>query len=186
MGHLYGYRVRRYRDLFRDVLVHLSSVKYIIYVSLQSSMTSREYQKIKKYHSFLTVIIIYHKFPAIAWSLAPQSLPNLSLVFWICAVKLLPCLRCYKLEPYFKDSIYFYHPLFSEWNSKNIAHWRSIRLTSQPQPTKHSAPSTESRETSPSTHKLTKAKHSKLTLSFGSNFRWWPASSSLWTFQNLE
>ena len=31
----YGDRVRRYGDLFRDVLVHLVSIKYIFYLSLQ-------------------------------------------------------------------------------------------------------------------------------------------------------
>ena len=50
---------------------------------------------------------------------------------------------------------------------KNISLWRSRMLTLQAQPTKHSASSAESRETSSSAYYLIKAKRSKLPFSFG-------------------
>ena len=39
-----------------------------------------EFQIINTSHSFLTVLLISHKSPAITWSLAPQSLKNRSLI----------------------------------------------------------------------------------------------------------
>ena len=98
---------------------------------------------------------------------------------WICTVELLPLLRGFKLELSFKNRLSFYRYLFSEWTFKNIYHWRSIRLILQPQPTKRSTSSEESRETSLSTYHLTKAKRSKLPLSLESTFLSWPARSSL-------
>ena len=104
----------------------------------------------------------------------------LSLEFWGCAVELLPCLRGWKFEPSFKDGFSWSYSLFSAWNFKNISLWRSIRRTFQDQHTKYYASSTESIETSLYTYHLTKTKWSKPPLSFGSTFRRWPASSSLW------
>ena len=66
----------------------------------------------------------------------------------ICAVELLSCLKVCKLEPLFKIIPSFSRSLFSAWIFKNISHWRSIRLTLQPQPTKRYASSAGSRETS--------------------------------------
>ena len=104
----------------------------------------------------------------------------LSLEFWGCDVGLLSCLRGWKLEPSFKDRFSWSYSLFSAWNFKNISLWRSIRRTFQDQHTKYYASSTESIETSLYTYHLTKTKWSKPPLSFGSTFRRWPASSSLW------
>ena len=63
----------------------------------------------------------------------------LYLDFWSCTVKLFPCLRGWKLELSFNDSLSCSRSLFSEWTFRNISYWRSIRLTLQPQPTKRSA-----------------------------------------------
>ena len=112
--------------------------------------------------------------------IAPQLLLNWSPFYWNCAVELLPCLRCWKLEPCFKDSFPCSSSLFSEWTLKNISHWRYIRLTLHPQPTKRSTYSAESRETYFPTCHITKEKRSKLPLSCGSNFHRWPARSSIW------
>ena len=103
----------------------------------------------------------------------------LSLNFWSCAVEILTCIRGYKLEPPFKDSLSWSYSLFSAWIFKNMSHWESIRLTLQPQPTKWYASAADSRETSFSTYHLTKGKWSKQSLSFGSTFRIWPSISSL-------
>ena len=80
-----------------------------------------EFKRIKTSRPFLTVIHISHKLPAISWSLAPQSFPNRSPVCWSCAVKLLPCFRGWKIEPFFKDSLSWSWSIFSEWTwSLNI------------------------------------------------------------------
>ena len=128
-----------------------------------------DFQRINTSHSYLTVLLIYNKFPEIDWSLtpwslkffssiSPQSLPNRSLVCWSCAVEIIPCLRGFKLEPSFKDTLFCSRYLFSEWTFKNISHWRSTRMTFQPQPTKLSASSADSRYTSSFTYNLTTEK----------------------------
>ena len=40
-----------------------------------------ECQRINTSHSFLTVLLIYNKFLAVSWSLAPLSLPNCSPIY---------------------------------------------------------------------------------------------------------
>ena len=104
--------------------------------------------------------------------ITPLSILYSSLVCLICTVGLIPCLRGCKLEPSLKERLSCSCSLFSEWTFKNIAHWISISLTFQPQPTKCSD--------SLSIYHLTKAKRSKLPLSFGSTFRKFTASSSQW------
>ena len=99
---------------------------------------------------------------------------------WSCTVELLSCLIGWKIEPSFKDRLSWSRSIFNEWTFKNIAHWRSIMLTLQPQATKRSDSFLEFRETSSSTYHLTNEKRSKLPLSFESNLRIWPARSSLW------
>ena len=139
-----------------------------------------EFHRINNLHSFFTVLLISHKFPVMSQLLDPLLFLNFSLVWWSCAVKLIPCLRGYKLEPSFKDSLSCFRYLFSEWVLKNISHWRSVRMTFQTQPTKRYASFVESIDTSSSTYHLTKAKRSKLKLSFGSTLQRWYASYSIW------
>ena len=114
------------------------------------------FQRTNNSYPFPTVLLIYNKSPVIAWSLVPRSLKNWSLVFWSFAVKLLPYIRGWKLEPSLKDRIACSRSLYREWTFRNISNWRSIRLTLHPQPTKRSASSSESREKSLSTYQLTK------------------------------
>ena len=51
-----------YRDLFRDVLVHLASVKYIFYVSISVFMTCVRSVKEHLFISLVLIIIHLHKF----------------------------------------------------------------------------------------------------------------------------
>ena len=104
----------------------------------------------------------------------------LSLDCQSCAVKLLPCLRGCRLEPYSKDSLSCSRYLFSAWILKNISPYRSMSLTLHSQHTKCYASSEESIETPSSTYHLKNAKRIKLTLEFGSTFQRSPTSFSLW------
>ena len=151
-----------------------------------------ECQRIKNYHSFFTVLLIYHILLSITKFLTHRSLPNHSPinswsppnrppVCWSCAAELLPFLRGCKLEPSFKYRLTCSCSLFSEWTLKHIYHWRYLRMNYQSQPTKRSASSAESRDTSLTTYYRKEAKRSELPLSFGYNFHIWPARSSLWT-----
>ena len=103
----------------------------------------------------------------------------LSLDCSSCYVNILPCLIGCKLEHSLKDSLSCSRTS-SVHEPSNIYHWRSSRPTLQPQPTKCSTSSVESRETYSYTYHTTKGKRSKLPLSFGSTFCRWTASISLW------
>ena len=76
----------------------------------------------------------------------------LSLDCWSCAVKILPRPRGWRIEPSFIDSSSCSRYFCSEWTLENISQQRSIWLTLQPQTTKISYSTTESRDTSSSTY----------------------------------
>ena len=139
-----------------------------------------ECQIINTYNSFLAVIIFYHQSPEISWSLAPRSLPNSFPISPWSAEALLSnfslASEASNLNP--PSKIAFPVTFTSSLNEPD--HWRSTRLTLKPQPTKRSASSVDSRETSLSTYHLTKEKRSKLPLSFAYPFSRWTSRSSLW------
>ena len=156
---------------------------YFLRKSIEFHDMRTECQRINNSRSFLTVLLIYHKFPAITQSLAPQYLPNRSPIppqsveavlsnFFLVS-------EAENLNPPSKLAFSCSCYLFSEWTFKFTSHRRSIRLTMQTQPTKRSDSSTCSIDTSLSTYRLTKTKRSKITLLFGSTFRQWPVSSLL-------
>ena len=121
--------VSQYWDIFRDVLVHLASIDYIFYISLQIFMIGEDSFKEKilliNFLLYLLFLLNWHRL--IDGSLpdhsliAPWSLPDLPPVWRSCAVEIIPCLRGCKLETSFKYSLSWYRYLFSEWNcSLNI------------------------------------------------------------------
>ena len=67
----------KYGNIFRDVFVHLASVKYVFYVSLQSFMTCRRSFK-EKVFSFISYCILCFNHSLITCAQI-CSLPNLLL-----------------------------------------------------------------------------------------------------------
>ena len=132
-----------------------------------------ECQRINNSHSFLTVPFIDHKPPVIDWSLALQSLKNwspiapqliLSLMRMCCWTSSFP----QRLKNWTLIQIYpFLILLPIQWtNLQFFPRLISIRLTLQPQPTKLSDSSAESRETFLSTyhHKSQKVQNTTVIL----------------------
>ena len=48
---------------------------YFLHKSTEFHDMRTDFQRINNYHSFITVLSISHKLPAISWSIAPQSPP---------------------------------------------------------------------------------------------------------------
>ena len=100
----------------------------------------------------------------------------LSLDWWSCDVKLIPCLRGCKLEPSLKDSLSWSRSLFSAWifkkNSLKIHKADLARSTHQTLCLFCGVQRDLIVKIPP--HKV------KLPLSFWSTFRKWPSRSLLW------
>ena len=139
-----------------------------------------ECQIIKTSHSFITVLLIYNKFPVIARLLALQCLPYHSPIApWSAEAVLSNLFLASEAENLnLPSKIAFTSPIPS--SVIEFSHWRFIRMAFMSQPTKLSVSSVESIYTSLSTYHLTEGKRSQLPLLFGSTFHRWPASSSLW------
>ena len=105
---------------------------YFICKSTEFHDIPKKCQIIKTFHLFITLIIIYHKLPAIDRLLAPRSLSNRSLVCRSCAVELLPCLRGFKIETRFKEILSWYHSVLCERTiSLNIYQYDLVSPTHQ-------------------------------------------------------
>ena len=147
-----------------------------------------ECQIINNPHSVITVLHIYHKFTVIAWLIAPWSLPDYSHIspqsilgmMKLCCITSFLTQRLNTWNLLQRNTYLLCLFIFSEWNFNNIDHWRSINMVLNPQPTKRSASSADSREASSTTYHLTKSKRSKLPLSFGYTLFRRSARSSLW------
>ena len=76
-----------------------------------------------------------------------QNVLSLSIILKMCC-RTISLTQRLQLEHSFKDRLSCSRSILSTWIFKNISLWRFIRLTLQAQPTKRSASSAESRETS--------------------------------------
>ena len=114
---------------YLDIFV-LSCIRwvYLLHMSAYFHDMQTVCQRINTSNSFLNILLISSKPPAIFELIAtrllkndPRLLPNRSLFCWSCSVKLLPCLRGWKLRPSFKDSLYCPCSFFSFYPSKNCS-----------------------------------------------------------------